>query len=140
MKLTKSKLKEMIRHTLDELAIQKTLKLSNDLEVDVLDDGSAVMRTKRGTVNLSPKNYKILSRSIKQGKMESVNERKWDITQKTQGGTDFRNTMAFHSRELQKVVSLYKNRHKVNKEEMKYYMNIWMKGFHQRLKSLGVLQ
>ena len=129
----------MIRHTLDELAIQKTLKLSNDLEVDVLDDGSAVMRTKRGTVNLSPKNYKILSRSIKQGKMESINEKKWDITQKTQGGTDFRNTMAFHSRELQKVVSLYKNRHKVDKEEMKYYMNIWMKGFHQRLKSLGVL-
>ncbi len=213
----------MIRHTLDELAIQKTLKLSNDLEVDVMDDGSAVMRTKRGVVNLSPKNYKILSRSIKQGKMESVNEakreiggyylmkqvkdwiadaksdretklvnalqylykeleknrdielniddinyflntsngkkhkknistkminslfegklneKKWDISQKTQGGTDFRNTMAFHSRELQKVVSLYKNRHKVNKEEMKYYMNIWMKGLHQRLKSLGVL-
>ena len=129
----------MIRHTLDELAIQKTLKLSNDLEVDVLDDGSAVMRTNRGTVNLSPKNYKILSRSIKQGKMESVNEKKWDITQKTQGGTDFRNTMAFHSRELQKVVSLYRNRRKVDKEEMKYYMNIWMKGFHQRLKSLGVL-
>ena len=71
--------------------------------------------------------------------VEDLNEKKWDITQKTQGGTDFRNTMAFHSRELQKVVSLYKNRHKVNTEEMKYYMNIWMKGFHQRLKSLGVL-
>ena len=70
---------------------------------------------------------------------ELLNEKKWDISQKTQGGTDFRNTMAFHSRELQKVVSLYKNRHKVDKEEMKYYMNIWMKGFHQRLKSLGIL-
>ena len=213
MKLTKSKLREMIRHSFDELAIQKVFKLSNDLEVDVMDDGSAVMRTKQGVVNLSPKNYKILSRRIKQGKMESVNEarlkdivpdiifiaaqytrrnldhiarqswsssadlikqisddylghssrkhferdvnkllkkhsireetlneKKWDITQKTQGGTDFRNSMAFHSRELQKLVSLYKNRHKVDKEEMKYYMNIWMKGFHQRLKSLGVLQ
>ena len=212
MKITKSKLREMIRHSLDELAIQKVFKLSNDLEVDVMDDGSAVMRTKQGVVNLSPKNYKILSRRIKQGKMESVNEarlkdivpdiifiaaqytrrnldhiarqswsssadlikqisddylghsskkhferdvnkllkkhsireetlneKKWDISQKTQGGTDFRNTMAFHSRELQKVVSLYKNRRKVDKEEMKYYMNIWMKGFHQRLKSLGVL-
>ena len=70
---------------------------------------------------------------------ETLNEKKWDITQKTQGGTDFRNTMAFHSRELQKVVSLYRNRRKVDKEEMKYYMNIWMKGFHKRLKSLGVL-
>ena len=212
MKITKSKLREMIRHSLDELAIQKVFKLSNDLEVDVMDDGSAVMRTKQGVVNLSPKNYKILSRRIKQGKMESVNEarlkdivpdiifiaaqytrrnldhiarqswsssadlikqisddylghsskkhferdvkkllkkhsireetlneKKWDISQKTQGGTDFRNTMAFHSRELQKVVSLYRNRRKVDKEEMKYYMNIWMKGFHQRLKSLGVL-
>jgi len=68
-----------------------------------------------------------------------LNEKKWDITQKTQGGTDFRNTMAFHSRELQKVVSLYKNRRKVDKEEMKYYINIWMKGFHKRLKDLGVL-
>ena len=74
MKITKSKLREMIRHSLDELAIQKALKLSNDLEVDVMDDGSAVMRTKQGVVNLSPKNYKILSRRIKQGKMESVNE------------------------------------------------------------------
>ena len=54
---------------------------------------------------------------------EILNEKKWDITQKTQGGTDFRNSMAFHSRELQKLVSLYKNRHKVDKEEMKYYMN-----------------
>ena len=70
---------------------------------------------------------------------EMLNEKKWDITQKTQGGTDFRNTMAFHSRELQKVVSLYKNRYKVDKEEMKYYMNIWIKGFHKRLKDLGVL-
>ena len=211
MKITKSKLREMIRHSLDELAIQKVFKLSNDLEVDVMDDGSAVMRTKQGVVNLSPKNYKILSRRIKQGKMESVNEarlndivqdiiftaaqytskkldhiakqswdssdelmkqimqnipmskwnpfqrdvkkllkkhsireetlneKKWDISQKTQGGTDFRNTMAFHSRELQKVVSIYKNRHKVDKEEMKYYMNIWIKGFHKRLKDLGVL-
>ena len=212
MKITKSQLREMIRHSLDELAIQKVFKLSNDLEVDVMDDGSAVMRTKQGVVNLSPKNYKILSRRIKQGKMESVNEarlkdivpdiifiaaqytrrnldhiarqswsssadlikqisddylghsskkhferdvnkllkkhsireetlneKKWDISQKTQGGTNFRNSMAFHSRELQKIVSLYKNRHKVDKEEMKYYMNIWMKGFHQRLKSLGVL-
>ena len=212
MKITKSKLREMIRHSLDELAIQKVFKLSNDLEVDVMDDGSAVMRTKQGVVNLSPKNYKILSRRIKQGKMESVNEarlkdivpdiifiaaqytrrnldhiarqswsssadlikqisddyisgmskksferdvkkllkkhsireetlneKKWDISQKTQGGTNFRNSMAFHSRELQKLVSLYKNRHKVDKEEMKYYMNIWMKGFHKRLKDLGVL-
>ena len=72
-------------------------------------------------------------------KEEMLNEKKWDITQKTQGGTDFRNTMAFHSRELQKVVSLYKNRRKVDKEEMKYYINIWMKGFHKRLKDLGVL-
>ena len=70
---------------------------------------------------------------------ETLNEKKWDISQKTQGGTNFRNSMAFHSRELQKLVSLYKNKHKVDKEEMKYYMNIWMKGFHQRLKSLGVL-
>jgi hypothetical protein len=69
----------MVRHSIDELAIQKTLKLSNDLEVDVMDDGSAVMKTKRGTVNLSPKNYKILRRSIKQGKLESVNEAKREI-------------------------------------------------------------
>ena len=74
MKLTTTTLKEMIKHSIDELAIQKTLKLSNDLEVEVMDDGSAVMKTKRGTVNLSPKNYKILRRSIKQGKLESVNE------------------------------------------------------------------
>ena len=70
---------------------------------------------------------------------ETLNEKKWDISQKTQGGTNFRNSMAFHSRELQKLVSLYKNKHKVDKEEMKYYMNIWMKGFHKRLKDLGVL-
>ena len=79
MILTRSQLKEMVRHSIDELAIQKTLKLSNDLEVDVMDDGSAVMKTKRGTVNLSPKNYKILRRSIKQGKLESVNEAKREI-------------------------------------------------------------
>ena len=70
---------------------------------------------------------------------EVLSEKKWDISQKTQGGTNFRNSMAFHSRELQKLVSLYKNKHKVDKEEMKYYMNIWMKGFHKRLKDLGVL-
>ena len=79
MKLTQSRLKEMIKHSIDELAIQQTLKLSNDLEVEVMDDGSAVMKTKRGTVNLSPKNYKILRRSIKQGKLESVNEAKREI-------------------------------------------------------------
>ena len=59
---------------MDEVAIQQTLKLSNDLKVDVMDDGSAVMRTKRGMVNLSPRNYKLLRQSIKQGKMESVKE------------------------------------------------------------------
>ena len=59
MKLTITNLKEMINHTIDELAIQQTLKLSNDLEIEVMDDGSAVMKTKRGNVNLSPKNYKI---------------------------------------------------------------------------------
>ncbi len=74
MKLTITNLKEMINHTIDELAIQQTLKLSNDLEVEVMDDGSAVMKTRRGTVNLSPKNYKILRQSIKRGKLESVNE------------------------------------------------------------------
>ena len=74
MKLTKSQLREIIREEiLDELAVKRTLKLNN-LEVDVMDDGSAIMKTKRGVVNLSPKNYKILSRSIKQGKMESINE------------------------------------------------------------------
>ena len=74
MKLTQLRLKEMIKHSIDELAIQQTLKLSNDLEIEVMDDGSAVMKTKRGTVNLSPKNYKILRQSIKRGKLESVNE------------------------------------------------------------------
>ena len=80
MKLTKSKLKEMIKHTLDELAVQKTLKLGSDLEVEVMDDGSAVMKTRRGVVNLSPKNYKILRQSIKRGKLESVAESDLPIT------------------------------------------------------------
>ena len=79
MKLTQSRLKEMIKHSIDELAIQQTLKLSNDLEVEVMDDGSAVMKTRRGVVNLSPKNYKILRQSIKRGKLESVNEAKREI-------------------------------------------------------------
>ena len=64
MKLIQSRLKEMIKHSIDELAIQQTLKLSNDLEVEVMDDGSAVMKTKRGNVNLSPKNYKILRKAL----------------------------------------------------------------------------
>ena len=70
MKLTRSKLKEMIKHTLDELAVQKTLKLGSDLEVEIMDDGSAVMKTRRGVVNLSPKNYNILRQSIKRGKLK----------------------------------------------------------------------
>ena len=81
--MTKSKLKEIIREeVLDELKIKKRLKLSNDFNIEVLDDGSAVMRGKRGQVHLSPKNYKILRQSIKQGHMESVSESDFPTTTK----------------------------------------------------------
>ena len=71
--------------------------------------------------------------------VEDLNEKKWDITQRTQGGEDFRSSLATVARELDKTVAIYKNRHKVDKEEMKYYMNRWMTGLHKRLKSYGVL-
>ena len=70
---------------------------------------------------------------------ELLNEKKWDISQRTRDGESFRSAIATASKDLQKTISIYKNRYKVNPEEMKYYMNIWMKGFHQRLKSLGIL-
>ena len=71
--------------------------------------------------------------------VEDLNEKKWDITQRTRGGADFGSSIAFHAKNLEKTVAVYKNRHKVDKEEMKYYMNRWMTGLHKRLKSYGVL-
>ncbi len=70
---------------------------------------------------------------------EILNEKKWDISQRTRDGESFRSAIATVSKDLQKTISIYKNRHKVDKEEMKYYMNIWMKGLHKKLKEYGVL-
>ena len=68
-----------------------------------------------------------------------LNEKKWDITQRTDNGEDFKSSIATIARDLEKKVAIYKNRHKVDKEEMKYYMNRWMDGVHKKLKSDGVL-
>jgi hypothetical protein len=70
---------------------------------------------------------------------EMLNEKKWDITQRTDDGKDFRSSIATLARDLDKKVAIYKNRYKVDKEEMKYYMNRWMKGVSKRLKQDGVL-
>ena len=70
---------------------------------------------------------------------EMLNEKKWDITQRTDNGEDFKSSIATIARDLEKKVAIYKNRHKVDKEEMKYYMNRWMDGVHKKLKSDGVL-
>ncbi len=70
---------------------------------------------------------------------EDLNEKKWDITQRTREGEDFRSAIATFAKDLQKTVAIYKNRHKVNPEEMKYHMDQWMKFLHKRLKSAGVL-
>jgi hypothetical protein len=142
-KLNEARLKDIVpdiifiaaqytRRNLDHIARQ-SWSSSADLIKQISDDylGHSSKKHFERDVNKLLKKHSI--------REETLNEKKWDISQKTQGGTDFRNTMAFHSRELQKVVSLYRNRRKVDKEEMKYYMNIWMTGFHQRLKSLGVL-
>ena len=68
-----------------------------------------------------------------------INEKKWDISQQTREGEDFRSAIATSAKDLQKTVTIYKNRHKVNPEEMKYHMDRWMKLLHKRLKSYGVL-
>ena len=99
--------------------LYKELEKNRDIELNI-DDINYFLNTSNGKKHKKNISTKMIN-SLFEGKL---NEKKWDISQKTQGGTDFRNTMAFHSRELQKVVSLYKNRHKVNKEEMKYYINI----------------
>ena len=70
---------------------------------------------------------------------EILNEKKWDISQRTRDGESFRSAIATASKDLQKTISIYKNRYKVNPEEMKYYMNRWMDGVSKRLKSDGVL-
>ena len=70
---------------------------------------------------------------------EDLNEKKWDITQRTRDGESFRSNLATLARDLDKKVAIYKNRYKVDKEEMKYYMNRWMTGLQKRLKSYGVL-
>ena len=68
-----------------------------------------------------------------------INEKKWDISQQTREGEDFRSAIATSAKDLQKTVTIYKNRHKVNPEEMIYHMDRWMKFLHKRLKSYGVL-
>ena len=68
-----------------------------------------------------------------------INEKRWDISQRTREGEDFRSAIATSAKDLQKTVAIYKNRHKVNPEEMKYYMNRWIKYVSKRLKSDGVL-
>ena len=70
---------------------------------------------------------------------EDLNEKKWDITQRTRDGESFRSNLATLARDLDKKVAIYKNRYKVNPEEMKYHMDQWMKFLHKRLKSAGVL-
>ncbi len=70
---------------------------------------------------------------------EDLNEKKWDITQRTRDGESFRSNLATLARDLDKKVAIYKNRYKVNPEEMKYYMNRWIKYVSKRLKSDGVL-
>ena len=70
---------------------------------------------------------------------EGLNEKRWDITQRTREGEDFRSAIATSAKDLQKTVAIYKNRHKVNPEEMKYHMDRWMKGLHKSLKQYGVL-
>ena len=70
---------------------------------------------------------------------EDLNEKRWDISQRTREGEDFRSSIATAGTELVKTVAIYKNRHKVNPEEMKYHMDRWMKGLHKRLKQYGVL-
>ena len=70
---------------------------------------------------------------------ENLNEKRWDISQQTRGGEDFRSAIATSAKDLQKTVAIYKNRHKVNPEEMKYHMDRWMKGLHKSLKQYGVL-
>jgi len=70
---------------------------------------------------------------------ENLNEKRWDISQRTREGEDFRSAIATSAKDLQKTVAIYKNRHKVNPEEMKYHMDRWMKGLHKSLKQYGVL-
>ncbi len=70
---------------------------------------------------------------------ENLNEKRWDISQRTREGEDFRSAIATSAKDLQKTVAIYKNRHKVNPEEMKYHMVRWMKGLHKSLKQYGVL-
>ena len=70
---------------------------------------------------------------------ENLNEKRWDISQRTREGEDFRSAIATSAKDLQKTVAIYKNRHKANPEEMKYHMDRWMKGLHKSLKQYGVL-
>ena len=70
---------------------------------------------------------------------EDLNEKRWNATQRTREGEDFRSAIATSAKDLQKTVAIYKNRHKVNPEEMKYHMDRWMKSLHKSLKQYGVL-
>ena len=114
--------------------LYKELEKNRDIELNI-DDINYFLNTSNGKKHKKNISTKMIN-SLFEGKL---NEKKWDITQRTRDGADFGSSIAFHARNLEKTVSVYKNKHKVNPEEMKYYMNRWMTGLHKRLKSYGVL-